>query len=274
MKKITFLFSALFISLIMNAQIIDRIEVKGRIIVDVNDIEGVTVFNTSSNKGTITNTKGEFAISVRLNDVVEISALQFEKITVRIDEKILNNKYFTVYLVERINKLDEVIITPYDMLSGNLIVDVKSVETFNPDLDAIYFGVNDIYSYEFTDDYKSKVVNTAMTPGHMQYGVNVLGLLSAILEPVFKSNKPKEKKKGKDTYQTPEIPVNDITDVFGREFITNTFKVPESEIEAFVAFVQANSFDYDMLNENNEVKLIEHLYAQSQQFLKSEDDKD
>ncbi len=274
MKKITFLFSALFMSLIMNAQIIDRIEVKGRIIVDVNDIEGVTVYNTSSNKGTITNAKGEFKIEVRLNDAVEISALQFEKFIVKIDENILSNKYFTVYLIEQINKLDEVIITPYDMLTGNLVVDVNSVQTFNPDLDAIYFGVNDIYSYEFTDDYKSKVVNTAMTPDHMQYGVNVLGLLSAILEPVFKLNKPKEKKKGRDNYRTGEIPVNDISDVFGREFLANTFKISENKIEAFIAFVETNNFNQELLNEDNEVKLIEHLYAQSQQFLKSENDKD
>jgi len=41
------------------------------------------------------------------------------------------------------------------MLSGNMVADVKSVETFNPDLDAIYFGVNEIYAFEFTDDYNN-----------------------------------------------------------------------------------------------------------------------
>ncbi len=250
----------------MNAQIIDRIEVKGRIIVVVNDIEGVTVYNTSSNKGTITNSKGEFAINIRLNDVIEISALQFEKITVTIDEKILNNKYFTVYLVERINKLNEVIITPYDMLTGNMVADVKSIETFNPDLDAIYFGVNDIYSYEFTDDYKSEVVNTATTPDHFRYGIDFKKILGEILKPVFKSKI--------EVKQTIGIANKDLTDIYGREFLSNTFKIPEDKIEAFVAFVESNNFDYKLLKEDNEVKLIEHLYTQSQQFLKSEDDKD
>lgn len=268
MKKITLLISVLFLSLHINAQILNRIEVKGRIIVDSNDIEGVTVYNTSSNKGTITNTKGEFAIKVRLNDVVEISALQFEKITVKIDEKILNNKYFTVYLVERVNKLDEVIITPYDMLTGNMVADVKSVETFNPDMDAIYFGVNDIYAYEFTDDYKSEVFNTAMTPEHFRFGTDVAKILGGILKPVFKS------KKNKDTKQIKGLPDKDLTDIYGREFISNTFKIPEDKIEAFVAYVETNNFDYELLKDDNEVKLIEHLYAQSQKFLKSENDKD
>lgn len=265
MKKITLLISVLFLSININAQVLNRIEVKGRIIVDINDIEGVTVYNTSSNKGTITNTKGEFKIRVRLNDVIEISALQFEKITVKINEKILNNKYFTVYLVERVNKLDEVIITPYDMLTGNMVADVKSVETFNPDMNAIHFGVNDIYAYEFTDDYKSEVVNTAMTPEHFRFGADFVKILGGILKPVFKTNKEIKQMEG--------VTDKDLTDVYGREFLSNTFKIPEDKIEAFVAYVDKNNFDYKLLNEDNEVKLIEHLFAQSQEFLKLENDK-
>lgn len=268
MKKFTLLVSFVLISFSINAQIINRVEVNGRIIVDSNDIEGVTVFNTSSNKGTITNAKGEFAIEVRLNDIVEISALQFEKFTVKIDEKILNNKFFTVYLVEQINKLNEVIITPYDMLSGDLIVDVKSVETFNPDLNAIYFGVNDIYSYEFTDDYKSEVVNIAMTPEHFRYGTDFKKILGSLLKPIFKSNR------NGDVKDKVEISNKDLTDVYGKEFLSNTFKIPENSIEAFIAYVNNNNFDQNLLNEDNEVELLEYLYSQNQQFQKSENDKD
>ena len=246
----------------VKSQIIERIEVKGRIIVSTNDIEGVTVFNTSSNKGTITNTKGEFEISIRLNDLVEVSALQFEKFTVKVDEKILRNKYFTVYLVERINKLDEVIITPYDMLSGNMVADVESVETFNPDLDAIYFGVNDIYAFEFTDDYKSKVVNTAMAQDHFRYGMDFKKILGSIIKPIFKSDKTNDK--------SSKAVSKDFTDVYGKEFLSRTFKIPEDKIEAFIAYVEADHFDYNLLKENREVELIEYLFSKSRQFLSIE----
>ena len=66
----------------------------------------------------------------------------------------------------------------------------------------------------------------------------------------------------------------DLTDVYGREFLSHTFKIPEDKIEAFIAYVETNNFDYELLKDDNEIKLIEHLYAQSQQFLKSENDKD
>ena len=62
------------------AQDFKRIEVHGKIIVESNDVYGITIFNTSSNKGTITNDKGEFKLAVRLNDVIEVSALQFQNL--------------------------------------------------------------------------------------------------------------------------------------------------------------------------------------------------
>ena len=268
MKNSFFLLSIFIISLNLNAQITQRIEVNGRIIVSANDVEGVTVYNTSANKGTITNDKGEFAIAIRLNDVIEFSALQFEKFTVTIDDKILNNLFFTVYLVERINKLDEVIITPYDMLTGNIIADVKSIETFNPHLDAIYFGVNDLYGYDFTADYKTEVVNIAMTPRQFEYSPDLVKILGGLLNPVFKSEKDKREKK---LNASPQL---DLTDLYGKEFLIRSFNIPEDRIEEFIAFVEADQFDFDFLNKGNEILLIDHLYAESKKFLRTINAKD
>ena len=251
-----------------NAQIIQRVEINGRIIVSANDVEGVTVFNTSSNKGTITNNKGEFTIEVRLNDIIEFSALQFEKFNITIDDKILSNRYVTVYLVERINKLDEVVITPYDMLTGNIIADVKSVETFNPHLDAIYFGVNDLYGFDFTDDYKSEVVNVAMTPQQFQYSPDLVKILGGLIKPVFKTEKEKMEKKLKGISQL------DLKDLYGKEFLIKSFNIPEDRIEEFIAFVEADQFNFDYLEKGKEILLIDHLYAESKKFLKSDNARD
>lgn len=268
MKNLLLVLTILISSIELNAQIIQRVEVKGRIIVNANDVEGVTVFNTSSNKGTITNDKGEFKIEVRLNDVIEFSALQFEKFNVTIDEKIITNRYVTVYLVERINKLDEVLIKPYDMLTGNIVADVKSVETFNPNLDAIYFGVNDLYGIDFTDDYKSDVVNIAMTPQQFQYSPDLVKILGGLLKPVFNTKKDKLEKKISGVSQL------DLTDLYGKEFLIRSFNIPEEKIDEFIAFVEADQFDFDYLDKGNELLLIDHLYAESKQFLKNVDSKD
>ena len=124
----TLLFSSFFT---ISAQDVERIEISGKIVVDSNDLEGITVYNSSSNKGTVTDENGKFLLNVALNDIVEFRALQFQDFTVTIDENIIKSKKMTVFLVEKVNKLDEVVILPYD-LTGNLAVDIESVRTFNP----------------------------------------------------------------------------------------------------------------------------------------------
>ena len=119
MKRTLLLIAFLFSTALIFSQESSRIEVKGKVVVNSNDKEGITVYNASSNKGTITNDKGEFVIMVALNDKIEFAALQFNDFNIAIDEEVITSKQLTVILVEHINKLDEVLIIPYD-LSGNL----------------------------------------------------------------------------------------------------------------------------------------------------------
>ena len=96
------------------AQEIQRVEVNGKIIVDSPDVEGVTIFNKSTNRGTVTDFEGKFQILVTLNDRLEISALQFEDFEVVITQEIIDSKKVTVVLIEEINKLPEIIICRCD----------------------------------------------------------------------------------------------------------------------------------------------------------------
>ena len=62
------------------SQDFQRLNVDGKIIVESSDLGGITVFNASSNSGTITDDAGAFTLAVRLNDIIEVSALQFQNI--------------------------------------------------------------------------------------------------------------------------------------------------------------------------------------------------
>ena len=263
MKKALLLFVLLLCSILAMSQELERIEVEGRIIVKNNDIEGVTVFNTSSNKGTVTNQEGRFKIKVRLNDNIEVSALQFEKFIITVDEQILESKKLTVYLIERVNKLDEVIILPYG-LSGNLIVDLEKVKTFNPDVDAIYFGIGEVTAYQFSADQYTKVDNIFMNTGHLKYGGDVIGIVGLLLKPLFQTKNKTPKSKNEPL----EIASQNLSDKYGSEFISNNFNIPEDKVEAFLAFVENNNFDFRLLDEGKEMQLIDHLIVQSKLFLK------
>lgn len=257
-------FFFLFFTYTLFAQDSTRVEVKGKIIVNTPDIEGVTVYNVSSNKGTVTDANGEFKLNVMLNDKVEISALQFKDFSLVVTQSIVKNKQMTVFLVEQINKLDEVVILPYD-LTGVLKEDIQSVEVFNPDLDAIYFGVNDISVYQFSDDQYSKVENLAMMNQNdrIRYQANGVAIIEGLVNLIFK---PKKKDKSA-TKQEALISKKTLSKVYDHQYYTTNFKIPEAQVEAFIVYVESNNFDTSLLDKNNEMQLIEHLNKKSKAFL-------
>jgi hypothetical protein len=261
MKKYYFiLFILCFTVSLAFSQDINRIEVFGRIIVDSVDVEGVTVYNTSFNKGTVTDIDGKFSIEVALNDRLEISALQFEKFIVIINEDIIASRIMTVFLVEKINKLDEIVILPYG-LSGNLTVDIQSVKTFNPDLDALYFGIQNMDDYEFSDDYKSGVVNMAMDEGRYYNGVNFVGIIGLLLKPIFKFKK-KDVSNISDSY-------TNLTTKYSLSYLVKNLNITEESVNEFVYFVEDKGFDISLLDDGNELQFLQFLIRQSIEFNKN-----
>ena len=124
MKKCILLL-ALLISVNAVSQNINRIEVSGKIIVEGNDVLGITIFNTSSNTGTITDENGEFKLKVSLKDNIEVSALQYQNISFEVNAAIIKSKKMKLFLIEEINRLDEIIVFTKG-LSGNLNTDLEA----------------------------------------------------------------------------------------------------------------------------------------------------
>lgn len=254
-----------------SAQDSTRVEIKGKIIIDSPDVEGITVYNSSSNRGTITDEKGEFTIKAMLNDKISVAALQFKDFNVVVAQEIIDFKQMNVYLVEQVNKLDEVVILPYN-LTGVLKEDVSSVKTFNANMDAIYFGVDDISLYEFADDSYSKVDNLAAMSQNerIRYQADGMAILGGLVGLIFK----KKDKKNRNNNSTEPIEVLALSDVYNHDYYTLNFKIPEDQVEAFIAFVETSDFDSTLLDNGKEMELIEHLNSESKKFLKTTIEKD
>ena len=146
--KIKILFLVCLISTLAFSQDFKRFNVDGTIIVESSELGGITVFNASANVGTITDDNGAFTLAVRLNDVIEVSALQFQNISFKVNEAIMGSKSMKVFLIMEINKLDEIILLPQS-LSGNLAGDVEVTKPFSPKLDALYYGIKNKDEFEF-----------------------------------------------------------------------------------------------------------------------------
>jgi hypothetical protein len=188
-----------------------------------------------------------------------------------VSDAILKSKRIRLILIEEINKLDEVLVMTKG-LSGDLDTDMSSVKTFNPKLDALYFGIKKSDAYEFTDDNRSEINNIAMHSQSqtMVNGLNIKNVVGQLLLPLFRS-----KVKDKAAAGIPEVPVSSIKYYFGSSFLVDNFEIPEHRVEDFIQFVQDDeNFDFTLLNYGKELEFLEVLSQKSKTFLDKENDKD
>lgn len=264
--KLLLSFLILLTSLSAVSQGIARENIIGKVIVEGSDLEGITIYNTSSNKGTVTNKQGEFMIAVAVNDVLKIRALIYQNIDVVVNQAVLDSKKMSIYLIEEMFMLDEVAVPDRD-LSGNIVADATRVEPLNPKPDVFYFGVPYTDIYSLTDDSDSQVrhLDRSDQGKTMVHGLDVVNIVDQLLIPLFRS-----KVKNKEEVGVPEVPVENIKHYLGSDFIVENFEIPEHRVEEFIRYVEDDTFDLDLLNYGNEIKFLDLLSKKSESFLDSE----
>ncbi len=261
MKQILFTLIFSLATFSVFAQDNSRIEVQGKIIVDVDDLENITIYNTSSNKGTVTDSIGDFKLKVALNDEIRISSIQLIPFTTKITEAVVDTKVLKVYLKEYINTLDEVVLLPYD-LTGDLETDALDAKLSEP----VVFEYGSFEDFEMPDDYHSKVDNIAVGSQNdrQQFQADGIAIIGLLTNWIFK-NKKKNKKLKKD--KSLETPISRISDAFEPSYFVDNYNIPEDKVQPFIGYLEDSKFNFTLLEPNNELKLIEYLYAKSRAFL-------
>lgn len=246
------------------AQNNERIEISGKVIVDANDVEGLTVNNLTSNRVAVTDMEGKFVINVKLNDRINISALQFNTLLIIVTQDILDSKQLTVFLDEHLTPLDEVVILPFS-LTGDLETDLTKVRTFNPKFESIYFGDVDFEHNPMADIYYEKVENTILNQDKFYNGVDFVKLTNWLIKPLFADKKASDKNTGleKSNYDA-------LRETYTKDFISSSFNIPEDKVSEFVAFAEVNNTDPSLYEKGKDVELIEYLVNQSKLFLETE----
>ena len=91
MKKISCLCVISFL-LFISFSIAQSVEIKGKVIIDDEDIEGIHVINKTASKFTITSSNGDFTIPAKLNDTIIFSAIKYKPKDVIINAYIIKSK--------------------------------------------------------------------------------------------------------------------------------------------------------------------------------------
>ena len=249
------------------AQNIQRTKVAGKIHVpNGDDAEGISVYNVSSQKGTVTNADGTFEIEIAENDRLQITALQYQSFTVIVDKGIVEQKKMNIFMNPAINHLDEVVVRPYD-LSGNINVDVRKIQTYtvNKDWDLSYENLE--YGYQFEQDAQTKIAGNAaeeaLNGNALTNGANILAILGGVAQLIF----PKGEKFTLVEKQESQLVVgNNLQQRFSKNYIASTFEIPEEKAVDFLYFAQENGMEKRLLKPENEMELIEFLLQKSKEY--------
>ena len=263
MRKQLLLTVILLLPLCLFSQDIERIIISGRVTAPMDeDIEGITIYNVSSQKGTVTSPEGLFKLLVAENDRISVTALQFSTFIVIVDKGVIDNNKMGIYLNPVVNQLEEVIVRPYDLL-GNVTADVNKIKTANvvPQWDLSYESLE--FEFEFSaDQYTSVSGNKAAEAyfnGQQQNALDFVGLAGLLF--------PKKKKKTfREKNEDQNFIVRSLRQRFSNSYLLSVFGIEEEHANEFIYYVEENGMQSSWLKEENEIRLLDFMHQKSKAY--------
>ncbi len=252
-KQISLLFS-LFFTLNAICQNGDRVRtmIEGQVIVPKgDDPEGLVVYNTVSERGTITDRKGIFYLSVAKNDEILVQSVQFNPVTVKVDNGIVRTKKMNITLRESVNLLEEIVVTPYD-LTGNIVADVNRVRT-RPDTS--FVDTANIIIEDSKYDQFTPVDNVALDDKSWKYGINFVNIFKQLIG---------KRESNPDQFDTTAE--DELTMMYDNAFFRQNLDIKENNIGAFLDYTANHGLNKEMLEPGNELNLIQFLIDQRDKY--------
>ena len=230
---ITFLIS----TTVLYAQ--DRIPIKGKLIYRNVNVVAANVVNINAQINTITDGEGEFEIPVKVGDEIIFSSVQYMIRTVKINPEIIKKNRLIITVNEKINALEEVIITPEDT---EKFLDLKEEE---------------FKGYDYLMDKSTRIENTIVRQGQLNNGINVINILKLISK-VINSKTEEEKRNLK--------PSEVLKYVFEIDFFKRDLKLTDEEIIGFLEYIDDNLPSQKLLSQSKQFQLIDYLILESKKY--------
>ena len=218
----------------------ERKLIKGQLIYRNRNVVAANVVNNTAQLNTITDAEGAFEIPVALGDEVIFSSVQYLIRTVEITPEILKKNRLIITVNEKINALEEVVVTPENT---EKFLDLKEEE---------------FESYNYNKDKSTKLENTIVTQGQLRNGLNIINIAKLIAKAV--SNKSQEEKQ---KLKPSEI----LTYVFSDEFFVNDLALKNDQVTGFLEHIDKNLPSQQLLKTGQQFQLIDYLISESQKYI-------
>ncbi|MEK9517666.1 MAG: hypothetical protein ACPGC6_05075 [Flavobacteriaceae bacterium] len=217
----------------------ERKLIKGQLIYRNRNVVAANVVNNTAQLNTITDGAGGFEIPVALGDEVVFSSVQYLIRTVEITPEILKKNRLIITVNEKINALEEVVVTPDNT---EKFLDLKEEE---------------FEGYDYNKDKSTKLENTIVTQGQLRNGLNIINIAKLIAKAV--SNKSQEEKQ---KLKPSEI----LTYVFSDEFFVNDLALKNDQVTGFLEHIDKNLPSQQLLKTGQQFQLIDYLISESQKY--------
>ena len=217
----------------------DRIPIKGKLIYRNVNVVAANVVNINAQINTITDGEGEFEIPVKVGDEIIFSSVQYMIRTVKINPDIIQKNRLIITVNEKINALEEVIITPDDT---EKFLDLKEEE---------------FKGYDYLRDKSTRLENTIVRQGQLNNGINVINILKLITK-VINSKTEEEKRSLK--------PSEVLKYVFEIDFFKRDLELTDDEIIGFLEYIDDNLPSQKLLSQSKQFQLIDYLILESKKY--------
>jgi len=229
--KGTLFYFFLLSGILLSAQ--QRKLIKGKLLYKNNNVIAANVINNSSQYNTITDTDGEFQIPVNKGDEIVFSSVEFKFKSVVITDKILNKNRLIVNITERVNILDEIVISPENTQK---FLDLKEEE---------------FKGFDYAQDKSTKLDNTILRQGQLYNGIDFINVAKLITKLILNSSEEQKK---------TLIPSRILPYVFDNKFFIGELGLREDQIIDFMEYLDEELPSNKLLQKSQQFLLIDYLY--------------
>ena len=219
-----------------------RVILRGKLMYRNSNVIAANVINNSNQNNTITDTNGEFEILAGVGDEIIFSSVEFKIRTVKITEEIMKKNRLVVEVNERVNFLDEIVISPENT---EKFLDLKEEE---------------FKKVDYIDDKSTAVENEIIRQNQLYRGINIVNV-AKLLAKVLRESKIEEEIK--------LTPSKALPLVFDKNFFMRDLGLKNFEIITFLELMDKKQEIKNLLKKNKEFELIEYLFNESKKFKNS-----
>jgi hypothetical protein len=227
---------------------------KGKVVSESVDLEGIYIINLKTDDATATEKEGYFTLKVSVGDTLMFSAIQIKGKKIVVSKEDFDKELFLVKLVPMINRLDEVVVKQYK------------------NINAVSLGIISPNTKHYTPaERKLKTASGVDVAGNTDGSMGG----SVGLDPLFNwmSGRTSLLKKELEV-ERKETMLQKIENQFSTEYFVKKLKIPEEYVKGFWYYVVEDSRFVRAMNVKNKTMatfVLAELATKYIELLKAEE---